>query len=147
MTQYRITIKRYTYDVEILDDPRLDEVQVKVNGEEYTVTTEELNKTFTPSTATPAPVVRKPAPAPAPAPAVAAAVAAGPGTIKSPLPGVVNSIKVHAGDKVKANDEICVIEAMKAMNIIRAPQDGTVARIHVNVGAQVAHGAPLMDIE
>ncbi len=144
MTQYRITIKDTTYDVEILDDPRLDEVQVKVNGEVLTVATEELNKTVS-AVSTPAPVVRKAAPAPA-APA-AAAVTAGPGTIKSPLPGVVNSIKVHAGDKVKANDEICVIEAMKAMNIIRAPQDGTVARIHVNVGAQVAHGAPLIDIE
>lgn len=53
MTQYRITIKDTTYDVEILDDPRLDEVQVKVNGEEYTVTTEEHNKTFTPSAAAP----------------------------------------------------------------------------------------------
>jgi len=145
MTQYRITIKDTTYDVEILDDPRLDEVQVKVNDEVFTVATEELNKTVSAAGAAPAPVVRKAAPAPA-AP-VAAAVAAGPGTIKSPLPGVVNSIKVHAGDKVKANDEICVIEAMKAMNIIRAPQDGTVARIHVNVGAQIAHGAPLMDIE
>lgn len=144
MSQYRITIKDTTYDVEILDDPRMDEVQVKVNGEVLTVATEELNKTVSAAVAAPAPVVRKAAPAPAP---VAAAVAAGPGTIKSPLPGVVNSIKVHAGDKVKANDEICVIEAMKAMNIIRAPQDGTVARIHVNVGAQVAHGAPLMDIE
>lgn len=144
MTQYRITIKDTTYDVEILDDPRLDEVQVKVNGEVLTVLTEELNKTPSPAGAAPAPVARKVSPAPAPA---AAAVAAGPGTIKSPLPGVVNSIKVHTGDKVKANDEICVIEAMKAMNIIRAPQDGTVARIHVNAGAQVAHGAPLMDIE
>jgi biotin carboxyl carrier protein len=124
----------------------MDEVQVKVNGEVFTVATEDLNKTVSAVGTAHAPVVRKAAPAPAPAPA-AAAVAAGPGTIKSPLPGVVNSIKVHAGDKVKANDEICVIEAMKAMNIIRAPQDGTVARIHVNVGAQVAHGAPLMDIE
>lgn len=146
MSQYRITIKDTTYDVEILDDPRMDEVQVKVNGEVFTVATEDLNKTVSVGGTAPAPVVRKAAPAPAPAPA-AAAVAAGPGTIKSPLPGVVNSIKVHAGDKVKANDEICVIEAMKAMNIIRAPQDGTVARIHVNVGAQIAHGAPLMDIE
>ncbi len=146
MSQYRITIKDTTYDVEILDDPRMDEVQVKVNGEVFTVATEDLNKTVSAVGTAHAPVVRKAAPAPAPAPA-AAAVAAGPGTIKSPLPGVVNSIKVHAGDKVKANDEICVIEAMKAMNIIRAPQDGTVARIHVNVGAQVAHGAPLMDIE
>mgnify|MGYP002387720354 FL=1 len=146
MTQYKITVKDTTYDVEILDDPRMDEVQVKVNGEVFTVATEDLNKTVSAVGTAPAPVVRKAAPAPAPAPA-AAAVAAGPGTIKSPLPGVVNSIKVHAGDKVKANDEICVIEAMKAMNIIRAPQDGTVARIHVNVGAQIAHGAPLMDIE
>ena len=146
MSQYRITIKDTTYDVEILDDPRMDEVQVKVNGEVFTVAAEDLNKTVSAVGTAPAPVVRKAAPAPATAPA-AAAVAAGPGTIKSPLPGVVNSIKVHAGDKVKANDEICVIEAMKAMNIIRAPQDGTVARIHVNVGAQIAHGAPLMDIE
>ncbi len=146
MSQYRITIKDTTYDVEILDDPRMDEVQVKVNGEVFTVATEDLNKTVSAVGTAHAPVVRKATPAPAPAPA-AASVAAGPGTIKSPLPGVVNSIKVHAGDKVKANDEICVIEAMKAMNIIRAPQDGTVARIHVNVGAQVAHGAPLMDIE
>ena len=145
MTQYRITIKDTTYDVEILDDPRLDEVQVKVNGEEFTVATEELNKPAVAAAVSPAPV-RKATPAPAPA-AAAPVVSAGPGTIKSPLPGVVNSIKVHAGDKVKANDELCVIEAMKAMNIIRAPQDGTVARIHVNPGSQVAHGAPLMDIE
>lgn len=145
MTQYKITVKDTTYDVEILDDPRNDEVLVKVNGEELTVVTEEVNKAVS------AVKAAKPAPAsaaaPAPKPAAAAPVAAGPGTIKSPLPGVVNSIKVRAGDKVKANDEICVIEAMKAMNIIRAPQDGTVARIHVNEGNQVAYGAPLMDIE
>ncbi|MBP8998593.1 MAG: hypothetical protein KBG10_09955 [Anaerolineaceae bacterium] len=145
MKQYRITIKDTTYDVEILDDPRSEEVKVKVNGEELIVATEEVTRTETKGAAAAAPVVRKAAPATAPAPA--AVVFAGPGTIKSPLPGVVNSIKVHAGDKVKANDEICVIEAMKAMNIIRAPKDGTVTRIHVNVGAQVPYGAPLMDIE
>jgi len=145
MTQYKITVKDTTYDIEILDDPRNDEVLVKVNGEELTVTTEELNKAVSTVKATPSAPVHAAVPAPKPVPA--APVAAGPGTIKSPLPGVVNSIKVHAGDKVKANDEICVIEAMKAMNIIRAPQDGTVARIHVNVGSQVAYGAPLVDIE
>ncbi len=145
MTQYKITIKDTTYDVEILDDPRQAEVAVKVNGEEFKVGAEEVGGT--------APVAVKAAAAPAPvrasapAPAAAPVAAAGPGTIKAPLPGVINSIKVQAGQKVKANDEICVIEAMKAMNVIRSPKDGTVARIHVNVGARVPHGAPLMDIE
>jgi len=40
MKQYRITIKDTTYDVEILDDPRSEEVKVKVNGEELIVATE-----------------------------------------------------------------------------------------------------------
>ena len=144
MTQYKITVKDTTYDVEILDDPRNDEVLVKVNGEELTVVTEELNKPV--SAVKAAAPVRAAAPAPRPA-AAAPVAAAGPGTVKSPLPGVVNSIKVRTGDKVKANDELCVIEAMKAMNIIRASQDGTVARIHVSEGSQISHGAPLMDIE
>jgi biotin carboxyl carrier protein len=127
-----------------LDDPRQAEVAVKVNGEEFKVQAEEVGG------AAPVAVKTVAAPAPvksaAPAPAAAAA-AAGPGTIKAPLPGVINSIKVQAGQKVKANDEICVIEAMKAMNVIRAPKDGTIARIHVTAGGRVAYGAPLMDIE
>ncbi len=144
MTQYHITIKDSTYDVEILDDPRQAEVAVKVNGEEFKVQAEEVGG------AAPVAVKAAAAPAPvksaAPAPAAAAA-AAGPGTVKAPLPGVINSIKVQAGQKVKANEEICVIEAMKAMNVIRSPKDGTVARIHVTTGGRVAYGAPLMDIE
>ena len=69
MTQYKITIKDTTYDVEILDDPRQAEVAVKVNGEEFTVGAEEVGGT--------APVAVKAAAAPAPvrvsAPAPAAA--------------------------------------------------------------------------
>lgn len=146
MTQYHITIKGTKYDVEILDDPRQDEVLVKVNGEELKVIAEELNKVNTGAVT----AVKTPAPVKAAAPAASpatASVAAGPGTIKSPLPGVVNSIKVQVGQKVKPNDELCVIEAMKAMNVIRAQQEGTVARIHVSVSTHVAHGAPLLDIE
>ncbi len=145
MTQYKITIKDTSYDVEILDDPRQAEVAVKVNGEEFKVSAEEIGgvaPVAAKAAATPAPAKAAPAPAPA-----ATSAAAGPGTIKAPLPGVINSLKVQAGQKVKANDEICVIEAMKAMNVIRSPRDGTVARIHVTVGARVPHGAPLMDIE
>lgn len=146
MTQYHITIKDTKYDVEILDDPRQEEVLVKVNGEEIKVIAEEVNKVNTRTVAAiKAPVTAKTS-APAASPA-SAAVSAGPGTVKSPLPGVVNAIKVHVGQKVKPNDELCVVEAMKAMNVIRSQQEGTVARIHVSVGAHIAHGAPLLDIE
>jgi len=147
MTKYQITIKDFVYDVEILDDPRKDEVRVIVNGEEFTVVTAELSKS--PAVATPAPV-RAAAPVAAPvtsAVSMAAPTTAGPGTIKAPLPGVVHSIKVQVGQKVKPNDEICVIEAMKAMNVIRAPREGTIARIHVNAGSSIAYGTPLVDIE
>jgi hypothetical protein len=47
MTQYKITVKDSTYDVEILDDPRQAEVAVKVNGERFTVETEEIVWTCT----------------------------------------------------------------------------------------------------
>jgi biotin carboxyl carrier protein len=146
MKHFHITIDDSSYDVEILNDPRQDEVQVKVNGETFTVRAEDLSpssaiaglasvKTVGASTATPVSV------------ASAQPSTAGPGTIKSPLPGVINSIKAQTGQKVKPNDELCVIEAMKAMNVIRATREGTVARIYICVGGQIAYGAPLMDIE
>ncbi len=146
MTKYQITIKGVVYDVEILDDPRKDEVRVIVNGEEFTVEASEGDKV---PVAVPSPVrASTPVAAQATGAGSAAAPAAvGPGTIKAPLPGVINSIKVHAGQQVKPNDEICVIEAMKAMNVIRAPREGKITRIHVSVGGSVAYGSPLMDIE
>lgn len=144
MTQYKITIKDSTYDVEILDDPRQSEVAVKVNGEEFTVAAEEVGGTT--SVAKVAKPTKAPVQAAAPV-SVAPVAAAGPGTLKSPLPGTINAIKVQVGQKVKPNDELIVIEAMKAMNVIRAQSSGTITRIHVNVGSNVAHGAPLMDIE
>lgn len=148
MKQFQITINDTSYEVEILDDPRKEEVQVRVNGEEFTVKTDlvagQVPVAEAPvQTAPVATPVARPAAAPAPAPVAAA----GPGTVKSPLPGMVNSIKVRTGDTVKANQEICVIEAMKAMNVIRAPQAGKIGRIYASEGSQVAYGAPLMDIE
>lgn len=149
MKQFQIKINDTSYEVEILDDPRQEEVQVRVNGEEFTVTTDLLagQEPVADAPARPAPVTAPARPAARPAASAQPVVAAGPGTVKSPLPGLINSIKVATGDTVKANQEICVIEAMKAMNVIRAPQAGKIGRIYVSEGSQVAHGAPLMDIE
>jgi len=145
MKQFQITINDTSYEVEILDDPRQEEVLVRVNGEEYTVKSDLAGQTAAVAASTP---VQQRVSTPMAAPSTpSTTVAVGPGTIKSPLPGVIVSVKVSSGQQVKANDELCVIEAMKAMNVIRAPRDGKVGKVYVTKGVNVAHGAPLMDIE
>jgi len=143
--KYQIKVNETSYDVEILDDPRLEEVQVKVNDETFTVSVTDSSAHEGLATPVKAPAPKKAAPVPAPS--AQPVVAAGPGTLKAPLPGTINAIKVSTGQKVKVNDELVVLEAMKAMNVLRAQRDGTIGKIYVTVGASVAHGAPLLDIE
>ncbi|MDD5368185.1 MAG: hypothetical protein PHQ40_03790 [Anaerolineaceae bacterium] len=145
MRHYNITLDDQTFDVEVLDDLRQEQVRVSVDGEVFTLKVEAVGEPTTAVTS----AVRRPAPAPIQAPTtppVAPVAVAGAATIKSPLPGVIKSIAVRKGQKVAANDELCVIEAMKAMNVIRAPRPGTIGEIYVTDGKQIPHGSPLMDL-
>ncbi|MEO0983359.1 MAG: acetyl/propionyl/methylcrotonyl-CoA carboxylase subunit alpha [Pseudomonadota bacterium] len=58
--------------------------------------------------------------------------------VVSPMPGLVVSMDVAVGQEVKAGEAVCVVEAMKMQNIIRAGADGTVKAIHVGGGDSVA---------
>ncbi|PKP37009.1 MAG: acetyl-CoA carboxylase biotin carboxyl carrier protein subunit [Bacteroidetes bacterium HGW-Bacteroidetes-14] len=60
--------------------------------------------------------------------------------IHSVIPGVVTSITVKEGEHVTKGAELMVYEAMKMQNIIRAPFDGTVDKIHVQAGEKTAKG-------
>ena len=51
---------------------------------------------------------------------------------------------LKVGDQVRQGDELCVIEAMKMGNSIKAPRDGIVREIPVTPGQTVAFGAPLI---
>ena len=51
--------------------------------------------------------------------------------VLSPMPGLIVAIRVQAGETVKAGQELCVLEAMKMENVLRAERDGTVAEIKV----------------
>jgi biotin carboxyl carrier protein len=46
---------------------------------------------------------------------------------------------------VKRGEEICVLEAMKMKNSIRAARDGVIETIAVTVGDQVRHGQTLIE--
>lgn len=109
-----------------------------------------------------APVVQAmpvPAAAPAVAPAAPAASAAAPapapGTpVESPLVGTFYSAPspdsapfVKVGDRVTPDTVICIIEAMKVMNEIKAEKSGVVKEIVAQNGQPVEYGQVLIILE
>lgn len=85
--------------------------------------------------------------APATPAAPAAPAAGGPAKkVCSPLPGVILSVNVAVGDKVKAGDKVAVLEAMKMENDIEAESDGTITAIHVQKGDSVLEGAAIVSL-
>ncbi|WP_422480220.1 biotin/lipoyl-containing protein [Pleomorphochaeta sp. DL1XJH-081] len=57
--------------------------------------------------------------------------------VKAPMPGLILRSNVSVGDKVKENDVLMVMEAMKMENEIFAPVSGTVKEIKVKQGDQL----------
>ena len=66
--------------------------------------------------------------------------------VTAPMPGLVLRFAVKVGDKVKKNDLLMVMEAMKMENEIYAPCDGEIKEISVNQGDQLQAGDLLMVI-
>lgn len=63
------------------------------------------------------------------------------------MPGIVVSIAVAEGDEVEKGQAVCVLEAMKMENEIRAPGAGTVTRVAVSPGDTVNSGDLLVEID
>ena len=77
-----------------------------------------------------------------------------PNAVKSPMVGVVylaadpkspNYVKV--GDSVVEGDTVCLVEAMKTFNPVKAHKSGKVVKILVDAGDPVEYGEPLVIIE
>ncbi len=71
----------------------------------------------------------------------------GDGRLKAPIPGLIARYLVNVGDEVTAGQPVVILEAMKMENEIRAPMNGRVEAIHVDVGETVARGTLLVEIE
>lgn len=54
---------------------------------------------------------------------------------------------VEVGSQVKEGDTLCILEAMKIMNEIKAPKSGTVKSIAVDNGQLVEFGQHLISID
>ena len=57
--------------------------------------------------------------------------------VGAPMPGVVSTVAVKAGQAVKAGDVLLSIEAMKMETAIHAERDGTIAEVLVATGAPI----------
>ena len=106
-----------------------------------------------------APVVMQQLPAAAAAPAAAPEVAPAAGktpgvAVESPLVGTFYSAPspdaapfVQVGDRVTPDTVICIIEAMKVMNEIKAEKTGVVKEIVAQNGQPVEYGQVLIVLE
>ncbi|WP_298570469.1 pyruvate carboxylase [uncultured Aliiroseovarius sp.] len=67
--------------------------------------------------------------------------------IGAPMPGVVASVAVSAGQKVQAGDLLLTIEAMKMETGIHAERDAEVKAVHVQVGGQIDAKDLMVELE
>ena len=144
---YKVKIAGRIFDVQIAD-LNARPVLAIVDGVEVEVWPEE--DSVLPAQPAPAPGPRpasRPAAA-APAPEKPAPPANGASlskAVRAPIPGVIISIAVQPGADVTTGQELCVLEAMKMKNVIRATRSGKIAAVKVSNGQHVAHHDVLME--
>ena len=68
------------------------------------------------------------------------------GGLMAPMPGVIRSVFVSAGETVAKGHVLMILEAMKMEHRITAPMDGAVAEINIAVGEQVGNGQLLLTL-
>lgn len=65
----------------------------------------------------------------------------------APMPGIIKSVAVQAGDPINEGMEVAVVEAMKMQNSLVAMKSGTVKKIYVKAGDQVGEDDLIMEME
>ncbi len=114
---------------------------IKVNGKAYEVEVEEIGGASSAYAQQAAPA------APVQAPQPISEAFSGAVSVKAPMPGTINVIKVNVGDKVSRGQVLAVLEAMKMENEIMAEADGTVASVVAAQGQSVNTGDVILTLK
>ena len=67
--------------------------------------------------------------------------------LKAPMPGLILDVIAKIGIKVKENDTLLILEAMKMENVLTSPRDGTIKSISVKKGDAVEKNQLLIEFE
>uniref|UniRef100_UPI0035C9D194 acetyl-CoA carboxylase biotin carboxyl carrier protein n=1 Tax=uncultured Sphingomonas sp. TaxID=158754 RepID=UPI0035C9D194 len=148
----RIDVDLVRQLAQLLDDTQLTEIEVEDGGRKIRIA-RKAAAIAAPVQYAPAPTAAAPAGASAPVEIVASPAAALK-AVKSPMVGTAYlspnpeaKAFVSVGDTVAAGDTLLIVEAMKVMNPILAPNAGTVKAVLVESGQPVEFDQPLVVVE
>ena len=154
-TTVRVNVNGRWYSVEV-DDLRDNPVWVRVDGEVVEVDVGKLPvQSLQPDAPAgplrpvtegpPSRAAQSPAPQPS-APKTPSPAPSGGRVFNSPMPGIIISVSVEVGAQVVTGDDVCVLEAMKMQQTLRADWSGVVSAVHVQPGQQVSEGDPIVEL-
>jgi acetyl-CoA carboxylase biotin carboxyl carrier protein len=150
--------------IELVSQHRLQGLEVERSGFRLSISGQDSRPVSAPSAAPAAapaalaahPAVAGPAAAPVSPPVAApaaASVAAEAHVVNSPIVGTFYASPspdaepfVRVGDRVRAGQVLCIVEAMKLMNEIESDVAGTVLQVLVKNAQPVEYGEPLFAI-
>ena len=140
----RVKVGERWFNVQV-DNLSSSPITVLVDGTPYQVEIEGRTPTAVVPAPVPASLVTQPS---APPPASPPSLGAGSDkTIRSPMPGKVLAITVRPGESISADQEVCVVEAMKMEQSITAGVSGVIKTIYVQPMQQVSVDQPLLELE
>ena len=140
-TKLRVRVKERWYTVEV-GDVSSTPVRVVVDDDPVEVYLEPLADDAAPYSPVEAPTNES---LDWEAPTAASAAAAK--VLSSPMPGVIVSVAVQVGDRLVTGDEVCILEAMKMQQVLRADWTGIVKAVYVRPGQQVLDGDRIVELE
>lgn len=139
----------------LMDARRLDELEIEVEGLKVALRRGRNGErgplaAFAPALAAPTAAASEPH---APATSEAPSAPEGAHIVTSPMVGIFyraaspdSNPFVEVGDEVKPDSVLCIIEAMKVMNELKAEVEGVVQAIRVESGETVEYGQALFVI-
>ena len=63
------------------------------------------------------------------------------------MPGLLVSLSAMPGQKVRAGDELAVVEAMKMENSLKAERDAIISKVHAIEGQVLEQDDPIIEFE
>ena len=74
-------------------------------------------------------------------------VGAATGEVTTAMPGMVVKVLVKEGDRVKKDQPLVILEAMKMENVVASPRGGVIKEVHVSQGTAVEKSQLLIEFE